>query len=217
MGDCLLLAIDQSESAHAAVDFTTALATRHRSTVRVFHVHELCRSPRVPPLETLADARCLVDEAVTSVRLASVGAEGGVSSARSERVADRIVEESSQWPCDAIVLGSQRLRGFSRLAGCGVREREVRCSPLPVIVTPTVLHGVRRVRVESRVGPPATPSAGFSTSVRRRTAGRCRVGAAPGRPSTSPRSWSRASTSRGRPRARSHRRPSGPSPCSRRT
>jgi nucleotide-binding universal stress UspA family protein len=53
-----------------------------------------------------------------------------------------IVTESADWHCDAIVLGSRRLRGIERLSGRGVRERVVRLSPLPVITAPTpVVNG----------------------------------------------------------------------------
>src|SRR5664280_2484747 len=123
MWDRLLLAIDQFDSGQAALDFTTGLAAASGADVRVFHARELSKSTRVPPLETAADARFIVDEAVFRLRLASIGAEGRACSAREEQVASRIVDEASQWRCDAIVLGSRRLRGISRLSGWGVRER----------------------------------------------------------------------------------------------
>lgn len=139
MWDRLLLAMDQFDSGQAALDFTTGLAASSGADVRVFHARELSKSTRVPPLETVTDAHYLVDEAVFRLRLASIGAEGRACSAREEQVASRIVDEASQWRCDAIVLGSRRLRGISRLSGWGVRERILRLSPLPVIVTPTPL------------------------------------------------------------------------------
>ena len=139
MWDRLLLAIDQFESGQAALDFTTGLATGSGADVEVFHVREMSKLARVPPLETVADAQLLVDEAVFHLRLASVGAEGRACSSREDTVASRIVEEASRWQCDAIVLGSRRLRGFNRINGWGVRERILRLSPLPVIVTPTPL------------------------------------------------------------------------------
>ena len=139
MWDRLLLAIDKFDSGQAALDFTTGFAAASGADVRVFHARELSKCTRVPPLETAADARFIVDEAVFRLRLASIGAEGRACSAREEQVASRIVDEASQWRCDAIVLGSRRLRGISRLSGWGVRERILRLSPLPVIVTPQPL------------------------------------------------------------------------------
>jgi nucleotide-binding universal stress UspA family protein len=148
MWDRLLLAMDQFDSGQAALDFTTGLAASSGADVRVFHARELSKSTRVPPLETVTDAHYLVDEAVFRLRLANIGAEGRACSAREEQVASRIVDEASHWRCDAIVLGSRRLRGISRLSGWGVRERILRLSPLPVIVTPQpLLIGKRRPMV----------------------------------------------------------------------
>ena len=91
----------------------------------------------VPPLETAAEAEQLVAEAVLSLRLVGVGAEGRARPGREDEVAVRIVEESMFWECDAIVLGSRRLHGLERLSGRGVRERVLRLSSLPVLVAPT--------------------------------------------------------------------------------
>jgi len=135
----LLLAIDQFDSGQAALDFTTGIAAGSGADVRVFHARELSKFARVPPLETVADAQLLVDEAVCHLGVANVVAVGRTCSIREEHVADRIVEEARRWRCDAIVLGSRRLRGVSRLSGWGVRERVLRASPLPMMVAPTPL------------------------------------------------------------------------------
>ncbi len=104
MRDRLLLAIDQFESGQAAVDFTIGLAARSRADVGVFHVRERSKFTRVLPLETVADAKLLVDEAVLRMQTAGVRAEGHVRSAWEENVASCIVEESTHPKCDAIVL-----------------------------------------------------------------------------------------------------------------
>ena len=146
MRDRLLLAIDQFEPGQAAVDFTIGLAGKSGASVTVFHVTEHNRSLRVPPLETLAEAQLLVDHTVLRMQVAGIAADGRLCSARDEDVARRIVDEASRRKCDAIVLGSLRLRGFHRVSGHGIRERVLQNSPLPVIVTPTTLHsGMRAV------------------------------------------------------------------------
>jgi nucleotide-binding universal stress UspA family protein len=139
MWNRLLLAIDQFGTGEAALDFTTGLACRWRAEVTVFHVRELPRVLRIPSLESVDEARSLVASAVLHLRSAGLDAEGRLCSARGESVANHIVDEASRWKCDAIVLGSRRLRGFSRLSAWGVRERVLRLSPLPVIVAPTPL------------------------------------------------------------------------------
>jgi len=139
MWDRVLLALDQYESGQSALRMTTKLAAVTHSEVRVLHIRALSKWARVPPLESPAEAEYLVSEAVFSLRLAGVGAEGHYSSVLEDRVALRIVEESLIHMCDAIVLGTRRLHGIGRLSGRGVREQVLRLSPLPVIASPTPL------------------------------------------------------------------------------
>jgi nucleotide-binding universal stress UspA family protein len=140
MWDRLLLAIDQFGSGQTALGVSERLALATGAEVRVIHIRQLSNWARVPPLETPADAESLVGEAVFSLRLAGIGAEGRARSFPEDQVAQRIVEESMNWMCDAIVLGSRRLHGMNRITGRGVRERVLRMSVLPVIVASTPLH-----------------------------------------------------------------------------
>jgi len=139
MWDRLLFAMDQYESGQTALEFTAGLAGATGTDVRVIHVRELSGLARVPPLETPNEANSLVEQAVFALRLAGVGAEGRACSLPEDQVARCIVEESLYWECDAIVVGTRRLRGISRLSGHGVRDRILRLSPLPVIAAPTPL------------------------------------------------------------------------------
>jgi nucleotide-binding universal stress UspA family protein len=136
----LLLAIDQFEPGDAAIDFTIGHASRCGSDVVVLHVRELSPNLRVPPLESAAAARDLVELTVLRMRDAGVTASGLVFSARADTVGQRIVEASVDERCTGIVLGSRRLRGIRRLTGSRVRERVVRTSHLPVIVAPPGLR-----------------------------------------------------------------------------
>jgi nucleotide-binding universal stress UspA family protein len=136
MWDRILLALDEHESGQAAVRFTRDLATVTQSDVRVLHIRTLSKWARVLPLETPIQAEDLVHEAVFTLRLAGLGAEGRKYSVIEDQVALRIVEESLYWLCDAIVLGTRRLRGIGRLSGRGVREQVVRLSLLPVLAAP---------------------------------------------------------------------------------
>jgi nucleotide-binding universal stress UspA family protein len=150
MWDRLLLALDQYESGQSALRLTAGLAQPDHSEVRVLHIRALSKWARVPPLETPLQAESLVNEAVFSLRLAGVGAEGHSCSVFEDNVAQRIVEESLTWFCDAIVLGTRRLCGLDRLSGRGVRERVLRLSPLPVIAAPTPLSNDVHVPVGIR-------------------------------------------------------------------
>jgi nucleotide-binding universal stress UspA family protein len=164
MWDRLLFAIDQFESGQVALKFTIGLASATEAEVRVLHVREISKWARVPPLETPAEAELLVQQAVFSLRIAGVGAEGLACSTLEDRVAQRIMEESRSWSCDAIVMGTRRLQGIHRLSGRGRREQILRASPLPVIAAPTpstnAIHSPARLRpaavvgTEHRIPPP---------------------------------------------------------------
>jgi nucleotide-binding universal stress UspA family protein len=134
--DRLLCGIDQFESGQSALDFAAGLAATNDASVRVFHLRELSRMARVMPLETPADAEELVREAVLSLGALGVAAEGRFASTLQDQVARRIVNEAVHWECQAIVLGSRRVRGIARFSGRGVRERVLRLSTLPVLVAP---------------------------------------------------------------------------------
>ena len=135
----LLLAVDQSEAGQAAVDFTIGFAARSRAHVTVLHVRELPSSMRVPPLESVDEARALVEESVARINEAGIPAEGMIYTTREPNVAKCIVETADECGCSGIVLGSHRLRGIRRLAGRKVREQAMRLSALPVLVAPPAL------------------------------------------------------------------------------
>ena len=137
MWDCLLFAIDSFESGQTALGFIAGVASANDASVRVLHIREVPRMARVLPLESPEEAEELVHEAVHSLQLLGVPAAGRSRSVLQEHVARGIVQESRQWQCDAIVLGSRRLHGIARLSSRGVREHILRLSSLPILVAPT--------------------------------------------------------------------------------
>jgi nucleotide-binding universal stress UspA family protein len=134
--DRLLCAIDQFESGQTTLDFVAGVASANDASVCVLHIREVPNSGRVLPLEAPAEAEELARDAVLSLRMRGIAAEGRSCSALQDHVARQIVKEALLWECQAIVLGSRRLHGISRLSGRGVRERILRLSPLPVLVGP---------------------------------------------------------------------------------
>ena len=134
------------------------VAATNQASVRVLHIRELSRMARILPLETPAEADELVREAVISLGwLASPWRVGPL--VLQDEVALRIAREAARWDCQAIVLGSRRLRGMARLSGHGVRERVLRLSALPVLVAPAVesngIHWPPKFRSE-RAQPAST-------------------------------------------------------------
>jgi len=131
--DRLLLAIDDLDSSRRALRLTRELAASAGARVRVLHARELPSYARRAATEDPAVARMIVHEAVIGLRLAGITADGAWCTVRPGRVAARILDEAAAHRCDAIVLGSRRLRGVDRLAGRGVREHVLRHGNLTVI------------------------------------------------------------------------------------
>ena len=160
MWDRLLCAIDQFESGQTALEFVAGVASANDAGVCVLHMRELPRMARVLPLESPGEAEELVHDAVLSLRILGIAAEGRSYSVLEDHVARQIVHKALVWECQAIVLGSRRLRGISRLSGRGVRERILRLSSLPVLVGPAAesngIHWPPRFRAERE--QPAAPS-----------------------------------------------------------
>jgi nucleotide-binding universal stress UspA family protein len=155
----LLCAIDQFESGQSALDFVAGLAATNDASVRILHIREVSRMARAVPLETPIEADLLVREAVHLLGRVGTAAEGRSCSVLQEHVARRIADEAVHWDCQAIVLGSRRLRGIARLSGRGVRERILRFSSLPVLVAPAAesnrIYWPPRFRSEQ--GEPVAP------------------------------------------------------------
>src|ERR1700684_2263530 len=123
MWNRLLCAIDGFESGQEALAFVAEVSSVNRASVRVLHIRELSKMARVQPIETPFEADEFVRDAVQTLGSLGVAAEGRSCSVLEDHVARRIVDEAQHWDCQAIVLGSRRLRGIGRLSGRGVRER----------------------------------------------------------------------------------------------
>jgi nucleotide-binding universal stress UspA family protein len=134
--DRLLCAIDQFESGQFTLDFVAGVASANDASVCVLHIREVPKMARVLPLESPAEAEKLARDAVLSLRMQGIAAEGRSCSALQDHVARQIVKEALLWECQAIVLGSRRLHGIFMLSARGVRERILGLSPLPVLVGP---------------------------------------------------------------------------------
>ena len=136
----MLLAIDRSEAGAAAVDFTIGLASGWGARVTVLHVREMSPMRRMQPLESIHDARALVEGTMARIDRAGLVTAGLVHTVQEGSVVRCIVEASSERWCDGIILGSHRHRGIRRLSRGGVRDRVMRSSSLPVFVAPPALR-----------------------------------------------------------------------------
>src|ERR1700733_3211423 len=117
-----------------------ALDSSYSGPVPVLHINEFLVGGRGLTLETSAESGVLLDDALFQLRSCGLMASGVVASGTCSSVADCIVAEAQGWSADAIVLGSARRRGLRRIACQGVRERVVRASCLPVLISPAPLR-----------------------------------------------------------------------------
>jgi nucleotide-binding universal stress UspA family protein len=135
----ILLAIDDSPGSEVATSFAAALARRTGASVHVFMVNEYLVGGRGATLHTNDEARRIVTDAVDALWGAGVSASGSAVAASYRRVARRIVDAASEQGAGAIVLGSHRHKGLSRLLSPRVRERTLRMTTLPILTAPAPL------------------------------------------------------------------------------
>lgn len=136
----IVLAIDDSRSSEIAISFTTALATRYSSAVRVVHVNEYLVGGRGFTAETQSEAIGHLERAVTALRAAGVATEGSLYLTSVFGVDARIANAAHDWSADLIILGSRRRRRFARWAGKGMREKVTSLTSLPVLTAPAPLE-----------------------------------------------------------------------------
>ncbi|HEY3843849.1 MAG TPA: universal stress protein [Acidimicrobiales bacterium] len=144
MFDRILLALDNAESGDTAVSFTSALARRLDSEVRVVHVNELLVGGRGYAAETELEAMNVVDTATARLRGAGVPADGVHYLANCFTIDSRIAESALEWGADVIVFGSKRRRLLPRF-GTGMRERVTVLTGLPTLTAPAPLKFGRKV------------------------------------------------------------------------
>jgi nucleotide-binding universal stress UspA family protein len=140
MANRLLVAIDDSKCAQPAIDHASAMARRDGASIHVLHVNTRPIGGRGFTVLTRGEADALVRAGLDQLGELGVEATGSVSTTLPFYIAEAIVDVALEKGCGAIVLGSARRRGPARLFGQGVRERVVRLSPLPVIISPAPLH-----------------------------------------------------------------------------
>jgi nucleotide-binding universal stress UspA family protein len=147
MFDRILLAIDDSPSAPAAVSFAIAMASSSHAMVHVVHVNEFVVGGRGQTVETRNEADQVVTQAVAELKAAGMEATGVVSLANCFTVADHIVETADEFSADVIVVGSRRRSRWGSLRGMGVHEQITKLTSLPVMTAPPPLELERERRV----------------------------------------------------------------------
>jgi nucleotide-binding universal stress UspA family protein len=134
----ILLAIDDSSSASAAVSFAIAMA-KESGSVRVVHINELLVGGRGHAVETRQEATAVLDTAVAELQEAGVRATGVVLTTHCFNVAPSIAWAAADWSADVIVVGSRRRTRLAVWRGKSMRERITGLTTLPIMTAPPPL------------------------------------------------------------------------------
>jgi nucleotide-binding universal stress UspA family protein len=170
----ILLAVDSTHSSRAAAVAIAHLAAPLKSQVLVLHVWNLETRVREGSwdIETLPEARKLVDGVVERLREAGVDASGQLVNAATNRVGPAIEESAAAFGADLVAVGS---RGLSDLAGVfagSVSHRLLADLDCPVLIAadaPARTERLRRILLaisyEAESGPLGDLAAGIAKPV----------------------------------------------------
>ena len=103
-------------------------------------------------IETVGEAKNLVQEAAFMLRMAGIGASGAVHHGRVNRIAAVILDDATTWRADTIVVSGRRTQGLRRLTGRGVREQLVRRSTIPTALVSSPARGLGKMARDCKKG-----------------------------------------------------------------
>ncbi len=139
----ILVPIDGSPTALRGFEEAVALARALGSSLVVLHVMDTfpIATEMVPTTtwQEISDGlrqqgETLLNKARETAANHAVAAETRLVEARTERVADTIVQEAKDAGCDLVVMGTHGRRGFNRVMVGSDAELVVRNCPLPVLL-----------------------------------------------------------------------------------
>ena len=141
----LLVGVDEEATIPDLATYVATVGAESRVTARVVHVVEHA-FPSGFAIETVGEAKNLVQEAAFMLQMAGIGAEGIVRHGRLDRIGIVLLEEAANWHADAIVLRARRAIGWQRLFGRGVREQVLKRSRMTTVLVSCQIPPVRRGR-----------------------------------------------------------------------
>ncbi len=159
----ILLATDGSDQAQAAVEVTSALASRSSSTVRVVHVWNLEVHHRhgVWDVEMRSEAEKLLSETVGVLRAAGIEAEGKICRADAGHVAAAIAESARELKADLVVIGSRGLPDWQAMIQHSTSHQLLGSVDAPVLIVrgpaPALHHDAPRVLLSVAGGDDILP------------------------------------------------------------
>ena len=136
----ILCPVDESETSMRALQYAVVLARAYGAEIRVLEVVEAMSGPArlVPEASVFLEqarrtARSSLTQFVDSVDHAGVPI---VVEVRDGDVVNLILEESTAWPADLVVMGTHGERGFQRLLLGSVTASVLRQVACPVMTVP---------------------------------------------------------------------------------
>lgn len=141
----ILVPVDGSKTAEAALEFACRLAIEQRAKLRLVHVVDesmiaFSFQGAAPDFDALRKAFSegganILARAKDRAAAAGIGAETELVEMMGGRAASMIVGQASTWPADLIVMGTHGRTGFNHLLLGSVAEGVVRTATVPVLLT----------------------------------------------------------------------------------
>lgn len=131
----IFLPVDGSDHSRRAIAKAVEIAQLSAGEVRAFHFQEREVSKAgVAAFETTAEAKALVEDAVSELQAAGVRASGETRAGLSGEQSKAIVDEADRFNADLIVLGSRGLSNFEALLLGSVAYKVVHYAHCPVLI-----------------------------------------------------------------------------------
>lgn len=141
----ILVAVDGSAAADAALEHALRLADEQRARLHLVHVIDIGALPASDtgelggvdmPTLMRQQGQALLDRALRQVQAAGVQASSRLLEGEvfGKRVSELLAEEARASAADLVVLGSHGWRGFTRLFLGSVAEGVARLCPMPVMI-----------------------------------------------------------------------------------
>ena len=146
-----LVGVDEQATIPDLITYVATVGAEGRAIARVVHVIEHA-FPSGFAIETVGEAKNLVQEAAFMLRMAGIGASGAVHHGRVNRIAAVILDDATTWRADTIVVSGRRTQGLRRLTGRGVREQLVRRSTIPTALVSSPARGPGKMARDCQEG-----------------------------------------------------------------
>ncbi|MEU5085188.1 universal stress protein [Streptomyces sp. NPDC021356] len=133
----VLVAVDPSPARHSVVRLAGDVARLNGAKVRVLHVAPTSATlAAVVPLENEAEAKAVLDEAVTALRDSGVDAEGAVAAGLTTQIATAISAAAEEFGADLLVLGHHHRGPLEAFVSPRVSDAVAHAARIAILLAP---------------------------------------------------------------------------------